>query len=238
MKSLCRPVHHLSRRALLKGTLLTAGGLVLPNWGSLFNSQTVAGEAAKRGKRCILLWMAGGASQIDTFDMKPGRLHGGPFRPVATNVPGIQICEYLPNVARHADKLAIVRTLYTPEGSHPGATYVMHTGFRPEAQVIHPELGSMCAKYLGDPGADLPSCIHINLHGGSSSPNFGAGFLGPAYHPFRVASGGGLPENTTPYVSPAADERRNQLLRSFEEDFGRGRQAAELEAQRNAQEKA
>src|SRR5438067_827607 len=90
MKLPC-PVHeHRSRRAFLKGTLVTAGGLALPNWGGLFNSRSVAAEAGKRAKCCILLWMNGGASQIDTFDMKPGRSTGGPFRPIATKLPGYQ----------------------------------------------------------------------------------------------------------------------------------------------------
>src|SRR5688572_4763239 len=100
MTSLCNLNEHLSRRAFLKGTLVTAGGL-LPNWGGLFNASAGAAESAKKNKRCILLWANGGASQIDTFDMKPGRPTGGPFRPVASNVPGIQVCEYLPKMAKH-----------------------------------------------------------------------------------------------------------------------------------------
>src|ERR1700756_4340482 len=104
MKHMCSSQEHLSRRALLKGALLTGGGLALPNWGGLFNSQTIAAEAKKQGKRCILLWMNGGASQIDTFDMKPGRPTGGPFRPISTRIPGIQVCEYLPRMAGQIDK--------------------------------------------------------------------------------------------------------------------------------------
>ena len=73
MNPLCKPAEHISRRAFLKGSLLTAGGVALPNWGGLVSSETIAAEAAKKGKRCILLWMAGGASQMETFDLKPGR---------------------------------------------------------------------------------------------------------------------------------------------------------------------
>src|SRR5262245_42801208 len=99
---------HFSRRSFLKSTLLTAGGLTVANWGGLFGTRAIAQEAARQGKRCILLWANGGASQIDTFDMKPGRPTGGPFRPIATNVAGTQICEYLPKMARMTDKLAII----------------------------------------------------------------------------------------------------------------------------------
>src|SRR5262245_19831074 len=91
---------HVSRRAFLKGALVTAGGAVLANWGGLVNSHTIPAQVAQNQKRCILLWMNGGASQIDTFDMKPGRPTGGPFRPVATNVTGLRICEYLPLMAQ------------------------------------------------------------------------------------------------------------------------------------------
>jgi len=67
---------HLSRRAFLKGALVTAGGAAVANWGGLFNSQTIAAQTARQPKRCILLWMNGGASQIDTCDIKPGRPTG------------------------------------------------------------------------------------------------------------------------------------------------------------------
>src|SRR5882724_1232903 len=89
---------HLCRRAFLKGALATVGGLAIPNWGGLAHSQTAAAQAMRAGKRCILLWMNGGASQIDTFDMKPGRTTGGPFRPIQSKVTGLQVCEYLPKM--------------------------------------------------------------------------------------------------------------------------------------------
>src|SRR5262249_20668202 len=97
-------INHVSRRAFIKGALVS-GGMTVANWGGLVNSASIAAEAKKQGKSCILLWMNGGASQIDTFDMKPGRPTGGPFRPISTNVNGIQMCEYLPQMAKRADRL-------------------------------------------------------------------------------------------------------------------------------------
>src|SRR6476646_12180308 len=111
MRPICSPQEHLSRRSLLKGALVTAAGVVVPNFGGLFHSQTIAAEAAKAGKRCILLWMAGGASQLETFDMKPGAATGGPFREISSNVPGTRVCEYLPRLAKQCDKLAIIKSL-------------------------------------------------------------------------------------------------------------------------------
>jgi len=124
---LSSPTSHLSRRALLKGLLLTAGGGAVMNWGSLTGLPALAEEVKRKRKHCILLWMNGGASQIDTFDMKPGRPTGGPFRPAATKIPGYQMCEYLPKVAEQIDKLAIIRSMKTASPDHPDGIYHMHT---------------------------------------------------------------------------------------------------------------
>src|SRR5262249_27962830 len=83
MKPVCGAAEHLRRRAFLKAGLVTATGHALANWGGLFHTRAAAAEAAKKGKRCILLWMAGGPSHLDTFDMKPGRPGAGAFRPIA-----------------------------------------------------------------------------------------------------------------------------------------------------------
>jgi len=234
----CGGQEHVSRRAFLKGTIVGAGGLAVGNWGSFFNSETIAQEARKQGKKCILLWMAGGASHLDTFDMKMGRAVSGPFRPIGTNVPGIQVCEYLPKIARQADKLAIIRSMSTSDPEHGGGTYLMHTGYRKEAAVTHPEIGGMIAKYLGDSGADLPSFIQLGMQSGESSPVAGAGYLGPLYQPFKLGGEGRMPENTSPYVQADADKRRNELLKYMDQEFAHEHQEQALKAYREADEKS
>lgn len=238
MNPFCPRVEHVNRRAFLKGLVGTTGGVALANWGGLFSTAAIADEARKQGKRCILLWMAGGPSHLDTFDLKPGRAVGGPFRPIATNVAGTQICEYLPRMAKQADKLAIIRSMCTPEPGHAAGTYLMHTGYRSELGTRHPEIGAVLARYLGHPGSDLPSFIQIDTDGGESSPIAGAGFLGPAYQPFRLGQGGRLPENTQPYLTADANQRRLALLEKVEAGFAREHHAAEIEAHRAAQEKS
>jgi hypothetical protein len=238
MNPFCNPAEHFCRRAFLKGTLTTAGGLAVANWGGLFNSQTIAAEVRKQGKHCILLWMAGGASHMDTFDMKPGRPQQGPFRPIATNVTGIQVCEYLPLMAQQADKLAIIRSMKTSQGDHPGATYLMHTGYRKEQTVQHPEIGAMVAKYLGAPESDLPHFIQVGAGGGESSPAFGPGYLGPAYQPFHLSGDAAMPAHTTPYVDGDAQRRRSDLLRFVEEGFAARQQDTGPKALRAAQERS
>src|SRR3954452_24923486 len=152
---------HATRRTFLKGLLATGAGVTVANWGGLFASRVSAQEATRRQKRCILLWMNGGASQIDTFDLKPGRPTGGPFRRISTNVPGIQICEYLPRLARVTDKLGIIRSMRTHSPDHPDGIYHMHTCYRQAERVPHPELGAMIARYVGSPDADLPSFVRM-----------------------------------------------------------------------------
>src|SRR5688572_13433399 len=201
---------HLSRRALMKGALATAAGGVVMNWGGL--TQTgLADKERKERKHCILLWMNGGASQFETFDMKPGRPTGGPYRPIASNVTGIQVCELMPKMAKQMDKVAVIRSMKTSEVDHPGGIYLMHTGYRPAANVRFPEVGAVVAKYSGVEGADLPNFIKV-----SSNGDAGAGFLGPKYHPFGIGSEGGLPPFSVSGTDPARELKRHDL-RSFVE---------------------
>src|SRR5262245_42846078 len=193
---------HLSRRAFLKAALVTAGGSAVANWGGLFHSPAAATDTARRQKRCILLWMNGGASQLDTFDLKPGRRTGGPFRPIPTNVNGVQVCEYLPRLARMADRLAVIRSMRTQSPDHPDGIYHMHTCYRQSERVPHPEIGAVVARYLGNPDADLPSFVRMGPIG-----NGGAGYLGPRYEPFSLGRDGRLPYFTAPYLSDQARQR-------------------------------
>jgi len=211
--------NHFSRRSLLKGLVTTAGGMAVANWGALFHSQTIAAEAKRSGKRCIMLYMEGGASQIDTFDMKPGRRTAGPFCPIQTNVTGIQVCEFLPNIARHADKLAIIRSMRTQSVDHGIGGYHMHTCYPSSQRFPHPEIGAMIAKYCENPESDLPSFVKI----GSTSGIYGAGYLGPQYEPFVVADDGKLPGFASPSIASDIQDRRGELLNFMEQRFAEQR---------------
>jgi hypothetical protein len=223
---------HLSRRAFLKGALVTTAGVVC-NWGGLVHSRTIAAEAARRGKRCILLWMNGGASQIDTFDMKPGRPTGGPFRPIATNVTGTQICEYLPRMAAMTDKLAIIRSMRTQSPDHPDGIYHMHTCYKMSERTPHPEIGAMIAKYVGNPDSDLPNFVRMG-----STGNAGAGFLGPRYEPFTMDRDGRMPYFSEPLATPQVQDRRGELLNFLEGEFARDHAAEPFEAHRLSEARA
>src|SRR3954468_20393040 len=203
---------HVSRRALMKGALATAAGGVVMNWGGLSGFKAIAEEARKVKKHCILLWMNGGASQFETFDMKPGRPTGGPFRPIDSNVPGVGVCELMPKMAQQMDKVAVIRSMRTSEVDHPGGIYLMHTGYKASANVGFPEVGAIVAKYQGREGADLPNFVKV-----SSNGDAGAGFLGPKYQPFGVGSEGGLPPFSVSGLDADRELRRHDL-RSFVEN--------------------
>ena len=111
-------------------------------------SSAMAGQGVKpqgRAQACILLWLEGGPSQVDTWDPKPNSC----FKAIATNVPGIQISELLPRVARHMDKLAVIRSMHTEENNHPEATHYAMTGHRPTTVMHFPSVGSIVAKEIG-----------------------------------------------------------------------------------------
>lgn len=228
-----RPLGHLGRRALLKGALVAGTGLVVPNWGGLFHTAQAASDTTKRKKSCILLWMNGGASQIDTFDMKPGRPTGGPFRPIASNVTGTQVCEYLPEMAKRMDRLAVLRSMRTQSPDHPDGIYHMHTCYKISERVPHPEIGAMVAKYLGNSDADLPSFVRMGPVG-----NAGAGYLGPQYEPFSLGRTGQLPSFAGSSTATDSETRRADLLRFVEGEFALDAKAEPFESHRLAKERS
>jgi hypothetical protein len=233
MKPMCKSGEHLSRRSLLKGTLLTAGGGLIANWGGLFGARTIAAEAQKRGKKCILLWMNGGASQLDTFDMKPGRPTGGPFRPISTKVPGIQVCEYLPKMAEQIGKLAVIRSMKTQSPDHPDGIYHMHTCYKMSERTPHPEIGAMIARYLGEANSDLPSFVRLGPCG-----NAGSGYLGPQFEPFSIDRDGRMPSFTTSVGTLQAEKNRQQLLEFVENEFAQDHPAEPFASHRLAKQRA
>jgi hypothetical protein len=177
----------LSRREWLQ---LSAAGVVsysLSGW-----LETLAADTAKdprRKRACILLWMNGGPSQMDTFDLKPGHANGGPFKEIATRVSGIKISEHLPKIAKHMDRMALVRSMSTKEADHGRATYQMRTGHLPGGPVQYPTLGSVFSKELKARGAELPNFVSIAPYRFFSPAAYGPGFLGPKYAPLIVGEG-------------------------------------------------
>src|SRR5438128_2022393 len=119
----------LTRRDCLKLAAAGVVGYSASGWLERLAAQTA--NDPRRRRSCILLWMSGGPSQMDTFDLKPGHANGGQFREIATSVPGIKISEHLPLLAARADQLAFLRSMTSKEGDHGRATQFVHTGYLP-----------------------------------------------------------------------------------------------------------
>src|SRR5207253_7451960 len=166
-------------------------------------------------------------SQTDTWDLKPDHKNGGPFKEIATPIPGIQISEHLPKPSAASRDLGIIRSMSSKEGEHARATQLLHTGQLPKDAVAYPALGSLFAKELGDPDHDLPSYVTVSPPGGLG--NIGAGFLGPQYAPMAVSGISDNPNSranlTIDYLKPdkpvaAADQdERRRMLAELQGDF-------------------
>src|SRR5712692_5280358 len=167
----------LSRRDWMK---LSAAGVVsysVSGW-----LKTLADDTAthpQRRRSCILLWMNGGPSQMDTFDLMPGHANGGPYKEIQTAAPGLKISEHLPKLAEHGDRIAVIRSMQTKEADHGRATYFLRTGYMPQGPIQYPPLGALVSKEIGDPTAALPNFVSVAPIRAFNPAAFGAGFLGP-----------------------------------------------------------
>ena len=176
----------LHRRDFLRAAGIGLGGVSASGWLPVMAAE-LANEP-KRHRHCVLLWMTGGPSQTDTFDMKPGHANGGEFKEIATAVPGLRFSEHLPQLAKHADQLAIVRGLSTKEGDHGRGTFLMRTGRQPMGPVRYPSIGASLSKELGTSDSDVPSFVAISPYRAFNQAAFGPGFLGPKYAPLTVGA--------------------------------------------------
>jgi uncharacterized protein (DUF1501 family) len=195
-----------------------------------------ASELRSRGMACILLWMQGGPSQFETFSPKPDHDNGGPTKSLATNVPGVHISENLPETARVMERVCLIRSMTSREGSHPRATFLLHTGYLPTASVKYPTLGSIVAHQVGDPESELPSFVRVGGRGFVTGG--GGGLLGVQYDPFDLPVAGRLPDNVALSTTTARYNRRLGLLDRLEADFARNGARQEVEDHRRLYEKA
>jgi hypothetical protein len=221
----------LTRRDALKLAAAGVTGASLSGWLGVLAAHAAAGKV--RHKACVLLWMDGGPSHIDTFDPKPESKTGGPYKPIPTSVPGIQISELFPQFAQQMHHAAILRGMSTGEGAHGRAKYNLHTGYREgQGGVVYPSLGSIVAKELGREDFPLPSFVSIG------NRSYGAGFLGTRYQPLVVADARRGVANLQPLVMGNAFDDRVGLLEEMEKAFYRDYQAGASVAHRTTYERA
>lgn len=197
----------LSRRGFLGYAASLAGCGLLPNLVAH------ADELRRERRSCILLWMAGGPSQFESLDPKPGSETQGPTRAIHTATPGISIAEHWTRLAKVTGDMTILRSMTSREGNHGRATYLMHTSYPPSGGVVHPGMGSIVAKKFFQADFDLPSFVSLQ------GPSVGPSFLGVQYAPFVVNDPNRPPDNLTSPVPQNRYERRLGLLRDLERPF-------------------
>jgi Protein of unknown function (DUF1501) len=214
-----------TRRQWLAASSLGLLGTSMSGWFPLLADELAADP--KRRRHCILLWMTGGPTQTDTFDMKPGHANGGEFKEVATKVPGLKFSEHLPKLGEMADRLAIVRSLSTKEGDHGRGTFVVRTGQKPQGPIQYPSIGSSLSKALGREDDAVPHYVSISPYRAFNQAAFGPGFLGPRYAALTVGAtdgfgpqaqqaAGGYAELKVDDLAPAAGIDQSQFATRLE----------------------
>jgi uncharacterized protein (DUF1501 family) len=214
--SLCDGV---SRRDFLHAAALAPLGLTLPG----FLAQKAAGALKDRDVNCIMLVLVGGPSQIDTWDPKPNAPAEvrGPFMPISTAVPGMQISEIFPLMAQHADKFSLIRSVYhTATAVHDTGHQLMQTGRLFSGGIEHPHIGCVLG-YLRGARGEMPAHVlvprPIGRTGGNLPHGHTAGYLGKQHDPFILNADPSDPKFTVPdllppdYISAVRADRRQRL---------------------------
>ncbi len=237
------PFPNPSRRTLLQAGTIGLAGLTWPQLLAARDAHSASPLAAHhdgfgRAKRCILIFMWGGPSHIDTFDPKPQAPDNvrGPFQTISTNVPGIQVSEHFQQLARQADKLAIVRSLTHDDPAHLSSVHTLLTGqlppvnksdAEPPSDRDSPHIGSVMAHLRPAAGAlpsfvTLPWIVSHPAAPGGKAPGQHAGWLGHQYDPFVVGGDPNQPQWQVPALtlidgqSPARLGQRQELLATLD----------------------
>jgi uncharacterized protein (DUF1501 family) len=193
-----------------------AGAAALAAPATAFTNTLLANapDLQKRHKAAILLWMGGGPSTMDIWDLKPGAATGGPFRQISTSADGVAISEHMPLMAQNMHQMAIVRSMSTREADHMRGRYYMHTGYVPNPNVEHPSYGAVIAHELASQVPHLEIPPFVSVGGGSVGP----GFLGMTWAPFVVESSGRV-RNLDMGIDQARVNQRLQMLATIEKRF-------------------
>jgi len=211
-----------TRRQFVRGSLGGLFALALQHDAQhLFSGQT-----AKTTKRCVVLWMGGGPSQMETFDPKPGTTTGGPTTSIKTAVPGIEIASNLPEIAKRMDGLSIIRSLSSPEGDHDRGQHFLHTGYPFVQAFPRPTLGAIVSHE--NPRSDFPLFVSIGARG------LGPAYMGPDHAPFAVEN----PAEAVELITGLRKQRGSlRLLDGFSSTFDREHLDTGLERRRASLQK-
>lgn len=242
-----------TRRDCLKVGVVGGLGLTLADILRMEAAQAAQGREVRNNKNVILIWLHGGQTQLDTYDMKPDAPSEvrGPYKPIKTNVSGLEICELLPRMAKVMDRITIHRGFHHTNNDHYAAAHWLLTGYLgangADQRPRFPSMGSSAARALGSRKPDVPPYVIMNDGGFGYH---GAVYLGAQYHPIRTGEesygneGPQLPIAKTTDLKPLPGMSDGRLLRrkSLLQDMDRVRREVDVSAQQRdmdaAQQKA
>ncbi|MFO0801944.1 MAG: DUF1501 domain-containing protein [Gemmataceae bacterium] len=222
--------HALSRRGFLgAAAALGLGG---------FANAAAARELTKQHSCVLVVFLAGGVSQLETWDPKPNTETGGPFKTIATSVPGTHICELLPHTAKHMHRIALVRGLNSQNPDHGIGERIMLTGRKPEPGIEYPHIGAVSAKVLGN-STGLPGNIQILPNGGGGFGKSDATFLGPKFGAVSLGNGKPPADLARPAaITDATDRQREEFRKKLNDRFAKSRKSAATDAYTESFEQA
>ncbi len=204
----------LSRRSFVKNTARTALGVsILP----YANPNEVLAASGGKAEHCIFFYMGGAMSHMETFDPKPGTETGGKTSAIDTGIAGIKFAEYLPNLAKRAKDIAVIRSMTQKTGDHQDARYWLTTSYQPRSTIVHPSMGAWGQRLQGKRLETLPDSVII----GNSNNHPGPGFFGPTYAPLPVADPDVGIDNIgfARGVNEDLFEKRLELMNTFDAGF-------------------
>jgi hypothetical protein len=231
---------NLSRRQLFQLSALGIGGSSASGWLGALAASSSAKPAPP--KKCILLWMDGGPSQHETFDMKPDAPADirGEYKPIDTSVPGIRVAENFPKLAKQMHHAAVIRSMNTGEAEHGRARIYLHTGYKQGTGGLKfPTMGSLVTAGAKLPETELPNFVVTGMHLNPANWSYvsSPGYLGPRHAPLIVNDTKTGLRNLKPADDAEFDERQS-LLQSMTDSFLRENPAAVAATQRTVYERA
>ncbi len=231
------PEHAVSRRGFLTSLAAMAGTAAFADMTAIqvLGSSAVANDLRQNQKRVIMLWLAGGASQLETFDPKPGVPTGGPFQSIQTSTPGVRISELMPKMARRFKDTCVIRSLNTRNADHGSAAKIMMRGRMGEPSVDYPDLGAVMAREFGLEGSQVPDYVsfYTATEGRGMAPG-SPGFLGARFGSMDLTTSM-VPENIRRVgVSDQDHRERGELRNQLSGMFERGRTSASMDSHNQA----
>ena len=211
----------LNRRRFLRSTATLAASTWMTPLGQHLARAQEKEPAGSTAQSVIVLWMAGGPSQLETFDPHEGSRISGGTRQISTAVKGIALAQGLEQVAEEMASISLVRSMMSREGDHERGTYNVKTGFRPDPTVVHPSLGAVARHQLPINGTEIPRHVSILSY---QWPARG-GYLGDKYDAFLMYDPAGPVPDTQSYIAKERDDRRFKTLDIINQSFASGREA-------------